>query len=573
MKIRRLLSLLLALALILPGATAIPARAAGAGIGVDPNPSRKDLTLEESRQLYDDHTHVAYADTHQWPSAGTVCMEVAGVFKLSDLNGNTIPANLIVDVYQRYDGDKLRFLVRYDTTDGKAVTVSDAEADAENGSKVAGFSDVHFDDYYAEAVKWAVEQGITNGTSSTTFSPDATVTRAEAVTFLWRAAGAPEPVANHSSFSDVADTNAYYYKAVSWAVGQGITNGMGGGQFGPKSTLTYDQILAFLCRAAGGDTGSDWTNGALRWAAEEGLTDGLTFSAKASCPRSDVVYCLWKQLAEEEGAEGGSSQDVPAGLSDVEGAKAAIINGLMQLETSIDVSPYHIESSALVALAEDIVNVDGYDNYYGIIRYWCTQPAGETAWTLQVTHKTNDLEQMEQQRQENAAIKNAVDKILAQAVEPGMSDYETAKALHDYLVLNCSYDMRLYTGNLPADSYRAYGALVNKTAVCAGYAQAYQMLLEAVDIPCEYVTGSANGGSHAWNIVQIDGEWYHVDTTWDDPIPDREGYVRYDYFMKSDSYMSRDHFNWTADHTCTSSQYDQADLPDSFEQKEEEQQA
>ena len=66
------------------------------------------------------------------------------------------------------------------------------------------------------------------------------------------------------------------------------------------------------------------------------------------------------------------------------------------METSIDVSPYHIESSALVALAEDIVNVDGYDNYYGIIRYWCTQPAGETAWTLQVTYKTNDLEQMEQ---------------------------------------------------------------------------------------------------------------------------------------------------------------------------------
>ena len=93
MKIRRLLSLLLALALILPGAFAIPARAAGAGIGVDPNPSRKDLTLEESRQLYDDHTHVAYADTHQWPSAGTVCMEVAGVFKLSDLNGNTIPVS------------------------------------------------------------------------------------------------------------------------------------------------------------------------------------------------------------------------------------------------------------------------------------------------------------------------------------------------------------------------------------------------------------------------------------------------------------------------------------------------
>ena len=60
--------------------------------------------------------------------------------------------------------------------------------------------------------------------------------------------------------------------------------------------------------------------------------------------------------------------------------------------------------------------------------------------------------------------------------------------------------------------------------------------MEIAGIPCEYVSGYATGG-HAWNLVEIDGEWYHVDTTWDDPIPNREGYVRYDYFLKSDSYM------------------------------------
>ena len=78
------------------------------------------------------------------------------------------------------------------------------------------------------------------------------------------------------------------------------------------------------------------------------------------------------------------------------------------------------------------------------------------------------------------------------------------------------------------------------------------MLLEEAGIPVEYVRNS----NHAWDIVQIDGEWYHVDTTWDDPTPDRKGYVRYDYFLRSDSFMSRDHSGWTASRKCTSTKYD-----------------
>ena len=163
---------------------------------------------------------------------------------------------------------------------------------------VAGFSDVTTYDYYAQAVQWAVNQGVTTGTSATAFSPSATVTRAEAVTFLWRAAGRPEPVSAVSSFSDVTDQNAYYYKAVLWAVEQGITNGTGGGRFDLTGTLTYDQIFTRLGRAAGVSlSGSDWSSAAVSWASGSGLTDGLSFSAKTACPRADVIYCLWKQMA------------------------------------------------------------------------------------------------------------------------------------------------------------------------------------------------------------------------------------------------------------------------------------
>ena len=173
-----------------------------------------------------------------------------------------------------------------------------ASATVPTSPTVAGFSDVHESDYFAEAVVWAKDTGVTGGTSATTFSPSATVTRAQAMTFLWRAAGSPQPTSEVSPFADVTDTTAYYYNAVLWAAEQGITGGVSATTFGVNSPVAYDQILAFLARTAG-DTaaGSDWSAAALDWAEENGLTDGLTFSAKSACPRSDVIYCLWRQLA------------------------------------------------------------------------------------------------------------------------------------------------------------------------------------------------------------------------------------------------------------------------------------
>ena len=167
-----------------------------------------------------------------------------------------------------------------------------------NVPTVAGFSDVYGDDYYAEAVAWAKENDITGGTSSTTFSPYRSVTRAEAVTFLWRAAGEPDPVSMESPYIDVLDPDNYFYKAVLWAAEQGIAGGVGGGRFSLWGDVSYEQMLAMLCRTAGEDaSGADWSAKALSWAEENGLTDGISFSALDDCPRCDVVYCLWKQMA------------------------------------------------------------------------------------------------------------------------------------------------------------------------------------------------------------------------------------------------------------------------------------
>ena len=113
------------------------------------------------------------------------------------------------------------------------------------------FTDVAEGAYYYDAVLWAAEQGITNGTGNGKFSPDATCTRAQIVTFLWRAAGSPEPK-SMNSFSDVS-ADAYYAKAVAWAVEQGITVGTGNGKFSPDATCTRAQIVTFLYRAYQGE--------------------------------------------------------------------------------------------------------------------------------------------------------------------------------------------------------------------------------------------------------------------------------------------------------------------------------
>ena len=167
------------------------------------------------------------------------------------------------------------------------------------------FADVSTSAYYYDAVKWAVDKGITNGLSDTMFGPYESCTRAQIVTFLWRAAGSPEPK-TASSFTDVP-VSAYYAKAVAWAVENGITNGMTETTFAPDATCTRGQSVTFLHRALKG-TASGSTNftdvasdafyaDAINWAVASNVTNGTsatTFSPNADCTRAEIVTFLYR---------------------------------------------------------------------------------------------------------------------------------------------------------------------------------------------------------------------------------------------------------------------------------------
>ena len=167
------------------------------------------------------------------------------------------------------------------------------------------FSDVSTDAYYYEAVKWAQEKGITGGIGNGLFGPNQPCTRAQIVTFLWRAAGSPEPKAM-SSFADVS-TDAYYAKAVAWAVENGITTGTGDGKFSPDATCTRAQSVTFLFRAIGKlvDSKAEFSDvltdsyyaNAVAWAVENGVTNGIgdgLFGPDNSCTRAQIVTFLFR---------------------------------------------------------------------------------------------------------------------------------------------------------------------------------------------------------------------------------------------------------------------------------------
>ncbi|MBB3112222.1 hypothetical protein FHS18_004308 [Paenibacillus phyllosphaerae] len=132
--------------------------------------------------------------------------------------------------------------------------------------------------------------------------------------------------------------------------------------------------------------------------------------------------------------------------------------------------------------------------------------------------------------------------VLAKIIRPGMSDYEKELAIHDYLVLNTVYDEDNYNqGTVPKDSYSAYGALILGIAVCQGYANAANLMLNLAGIEAHIVTGTVNGEAHAWNKVKLGGEYYNLDVTWDDPVPDIAGRVDYGYFNVTDEELRQDH--------------------------------
>ncbi|KAA8678121.1 transglutaminase domain-containing protein [Clostridium sp. MT-14] len=155
-------------------------------------------------------------------------------------------------------------------------------------------------------------------------------------------------------------------------------------------------------------------------------------------------------------------------------------------------------------------------------------------------------------------LQNKTTEIIKKVTNPDMKDYQKELALHDYIVNNADYDR---SDDIPNDSYTAYGILMNGIGVCEGYADAMDRLLTAAGIECKMVIGRANGGNgwvdHAWNIVKIQGKYYQLDSTWDDPVTnDGSHLISHSYFNVTDNEMAQSHvWDRTKYPRCSSTDY------------------
>ena len=232
-----------------------------------------------------------------------------------------------------------------------------------------------------------------------------------------------------------------------------------------------------------------------------------------------------------------------------------ILTALENFETEINVYDYKIPRAEASSQFFQILNSHpGLFYVKNEVGWSYTSNSIVTEYT--VTYISTPEEVPQQKKEFEIAAEQA-----AAQVDASMSDLEKALVVHDYLVQNCEYDYERYSANpdsVPAISHTAYGALVEKIAVCDGYGKAYAYIMkDKLGIPCELV--SSDTMHHAWNLIQIGGEWYHVDATWDDPTWDNIGRVVHSYFLLSDTAIgdaTHKHNGWETTRTANSTLYD-----------------
>jgi transglutaminase/protease-like cytokinesis protein 3 len=200
------------------------------------------------------------------------------------------------------------------------------------------------------------------------------------------------------------------------------------------------------------------------------------------------------------------------------------------------------------AIFQTALKSDDYIRYiYSGHHYSATQSKSNG---MTITYTITYLESKVQ----TAYVNTQVKKILEQIIEPGMNDYQKEKAIHDYIVSHIAYDVSL-------TNYSAYAALSKGVTVCQGFALlTYRMLTDA-GITNRIVEGYAGGRTHAWNEVNLDNQWYHLDTTWDDPVPFVKGRVLYTYFNVTSAELQKDH-TWTKSNYPTANTSFQTTLKD-----------
>ncbi|PEX86951.1 S-layer homology domain-containing protein [Bacillus cereus] len=345
----------------------------------------------------------------------------------------------------------------------------------------------------------------------------------------------------NNPYRDIRSGSTLFPEEVLTLTKLGIFKGDGNGGFRPRDSVSraeMAQILtnAFQLSAKQKHTFNDvphpfWAENAISAVQSNGIASGTgegKFEPSKTVTREQYAQFLYNTLKYKNS---GVQDTGDAAL--LTAFKDEVQKRINTYETNITL-PYKTKNSnteevmnTLFNAYKEVANKNEYTNFNrSNVSYSLSGSPGNYTFTLHITYR-------ETKEQTEYVMKQAK-AIVSSIIQVGMDDHEKVKAIHDYVVKHVSYDTSY-------KAYTAYEALVNRSAVCQGYALLTYQLLKEAGIENHFVVGTGDGQPHAWNLVKIDNKWYYLDTTFDDPIPDEQGRVTYSYFNLSDEQIARNH--------------------------------
>lgn len=402
--------------------------------------------------------------------------------------------------------------------------------------------------------------GILRGTGSG-YALEKELNRVEAAVMIVRLRGDEQEAIDWAYDHPFTDVPSWADPYVGYLYHYGLTSGKSPTVYGAYDMVTAEQYVTFLLRVLGYDdaAGDFYWSDSLQKAAEIGLERSYPASSSAEFTRGEMVDWTYNVLSMQMK---GSAQTLVVSLQKNAGSLKATATAQLILSYDTYVvnrkpSSYQALLMSVKKLAYDLEPYGSFDvsgmgsidlnrlmdqvnedmlelpMYSSIIRGYNLSRKGDTL-TIHIDYNITP-------EQHDQAIGKAKD-IIQSVITDGMTDYEKEKAIHDYIVDHVIYDE---AGSPGSSSFTMYGALVKESAVCHGYAESFRYLGYLAGLDVKLVSGESlyNGQyiGHAWNIITLDGETYHVDTTWDDPIGDQGGIRSYAYFNVTDEVLEKDH--------------------------------
>lgn len=433
-----------------------------------------------------------------------------------------------------------------------------------NGSDVRAaeasiFSDVPTSHWSYPAIKDLSSKNIISGYGNGKFGFGDVATREQVAALIYRALlpnkqggtfsndGARYVLQDGSTlnnpYRDIRAGSTLFPEEVLTLTKLGIFNGDGNGGFRPKDSVSRAEMAqiiknAFQVSAKQKHTFNDvpngfWAEGAISAVQSNGIASGTgdgKFEPAKTVTREQYAQFLYNALQYKKPAVAVQNTGDAALLA---GFKDEVQKRINAYETNITL-PYKTTNSntkevmnTLFNAYKEVASKNEYtNNNRSNVSYGLSGSPGNYTFTLKITYR-------ETKEQTEYVMKQAK-AIVSSIIQVGMDDHEKVKAIHDYVVKHVSYDTSY-------KAYTAYEALVNRSAVCQGYALLTYQLLKEAGIENHFVVGTGDGQPHAWNLVKIENKWYHLDTTFDDPVPDEQGRVTYSYFNLSDEQIARNH--------------------------------